>query len=430
MKTHYLKLMTIIIAAITIAASPVFAGKGGGKCTDAAPPTVDAFAIPATSATLAVSITTFTASDDCRVTDYMVTESPTAPGTRDSGWSGSVPASYTFTAEGTYTLYAWALDGADNVSSSMSDSVTITIVTPTVDADTLDGLDSTDFAIVDHGHFYGGMTVVAKSGGEYLSPVDALNDIANWCGTPSASNPCLLKIMPGVYDIGLTTLYPPGYVDIEGSGENTTFINGSGITSIYIDTGNNEIRFITINNTETTAETYTYGIRASNSIASPLKLTNMTVNVSGGQRTAPVWGDQFSEVTLNNVTISAEGGTANNFGVLGFEKINLNNTNIKVLGANSYGVSFNGNSNSAEVSTIKNSEIFVTGQGAQGVRNYNGILEIFNSDISSSSNGILGGIISVANTKIDAINYHVYSADSTPKCFNNFDGNFAPIVCQ
>jgi hypothetical protein len=135
-------------------------------------------------------------------------------------------------------------------------------------------------------------------------------------------------------------------------------------------------------------------------------------------------------VTLNNVTISAEGGTANNFGVLGFEKINLNNTNIKVLGANSYGVSFNGNSNSAEVSTIKNSEIFVTGQGAQGVRNYNGILEIFNSDISSSSNGILGGIISVANTKIDAINYHVYSADSTPKCFNNFDGNFAPIVCQ
>lgn len=45
---------------------------------------------------------------------------------------------------------------------------------------------------------YGNTTVVAKSGGDYTSPLDAINDRDAWC--PQIL--CLMKIMPGEYDIG------------------------------------------------------------------------------------------------------------------------------------------------------------------------------------------------------------------------------------
>lgn len=37
-------------------------------------------------------------------------------------------------------------------------------------------------------------------------------------GAPSVSNPYLVKIMPGVYDLGTTSLQMRAYVDVEGSG--------------------------------------------------------------------------------------------------------------------------------------------------------------------------------------------------------------------
>lgn len=43
---------------------------------------------------------------------------------------------------------------------------------------------------------------VAQDGtGDYADPVAAMNDVTSWCGIPSATNPCLLKIGPGVYEL-------------------------------------------------------------------------------------------------------------------------------------------------------------------------------------------------------------------------------------
>jgi hypothetical protein len=90
---------------------------------------VTAFAIPATSSTLTVSITTFTASDNVGVTGHLVTETSSTPSAGASGWSAAAPASYTFATPGAKTLYAWAKDAASNISASRSASVTITIST-------------------------------------------------------------------------------------------------------------------------------------------------------------------------------------------------------------------------------------------------------------------------------------------------------------
>ncbi len=94
--------------------------------TDTTPPTVSSFTIPSTSSSLTVPITAFTATDNVGVTGYRITESATAPSASAAGWSATAPTSYTFATAGAKTLYAWAKDAANNVSTSRSASVTIT----------------------------------------------------------------------------------------------------------------------------------------------------------------------------------------------------------------------------------------------------------------------------------------------------------------
>ena len=99
---------------------------------DTTPPTVNTFTIPATASSLTVSPVSLTASDNTGgtgVNGYMVTTSSTAPSATATGWSTTAPTSFSFpagTTSGLKTLYAWAKDGAGNVSNSLSRTVTIT----------------------------------------------------------------------------------------------------------------------------------------------------------------------------------------------------------------------------------------------------------------------------------------------------------------
>jgi uncharacterized protein YjiK len=112
-------------------------GGGGGGGGDTTAPTVTAFDLPSTSSSLTVPILTFTATDNVGVTGYLATESATKPSAGAAGWSATAPTQYTFAAAGTRTLYGWAKDAAGNVSSSLSDTVVITL--GTLHAGDLDG---------------------------------------------------------------------------------------------------------------------------------------------------------------------------------------------------------------------------------------------------------------------------------------------------
>jgi hypothetical protein len=91
---------------------------------DTVKPVVDTFSINATeSTTMAVQVSSFTASDLGGVTGYMITSSSTVPLAADAGWSASAPTSFNLTTAGSNTLYAWAKDKAGNVSDPMTDSV-------------------------------------------------------------------------------------------------------------------------------------------------------------------------------------------------------------------------------------------------------------------------------------------------------------------
>jgi hypothetical protein len=94
---------------------------------DTASPTVSSFSIPATYTALTVPISEFTASDNTAVAGYQLTETATPPTADDSQWTTSAPETYSFSKEGTHTLYAWAKDGAGNISSAISRSVSISL---------------------------------------------------------------------------------------------------------------------------------------------------------------------------------------------------------------------------------------------------------------------------------------------------------------
>jgi hypothetical protein len=101
--------------------------------TDAIAPTVTAFTINASvniqtiTQGIAIPITAFTATDNVGVNGYLITESATAPNPGSSGWSATAPTQYSAITAGTKTLYAWAKDGAGNVSTSLSATTTITL---------------------------------------------------------------------------------------------------------------------------------------------------------------------------------------------------------------------------------------------------------------------------------------------------------------
>jgi hypothetical protein len=102
-----------------------------GGASDTSAPTVSVFTIPATSSSLSIPITSFTATDNVGVTGYVLTESATAPAASASGWSATAPTSYTFATAGAKMLFAWAKDAAGNVSFSQSASVVITLADTT-----------------------------------------------------------------------------------------------------------------------------------------------------------------------------------------------------------------------------------------------------------------------------------------------------------
>jgi hypothetical protein len=67
-------------------------------------------------------------------------------------------------------------------------------------------------------------TIVVSPVGTYAENGAALLAAVNGIGGRTVETAMLVKIEPGFYDIGATTLLPPQYVALEGSGELTTLI--------------------------------------------------------------------------------------------------------------------------------------------------------------------------------------------------------------
>ena len=87
-------------------------------------PNISIYNVPANYPSLDVPIT-FTALDTDGIAGYYISETGTTPALNAGGWVANAPTSYTFTTEGTKTLYGWAKDAVGNISVRVSGSVTI-----------------------------------------------------------------------------------------------------------------------------------------------------------------------------------------------------------------------------------------------------------------------------------------------------------------
>ena len=98
------------------------------KVTDLVPPVVTEFTIQSLSNSLTVPITKITASDTIGgsgLAGYLITETSEIPSATATGWTVSAPTTYTASAAGNITLYAWAMDEAGLVSAGKSATGTI-----------------------------------------------------------------------------------------------------------------------------------------------------------------------------------------------------------------------------------------------------------------------------------------------------------------
>jgi hypothetical protein len=92
-------------------------------------------------------------------------------------------------------------------------------------------------------------TVVVSPVGTPAQNGDALRSALDSITTASATNPWLLKVEPGIYDVGASTLAAKPFVDVEGSGETVTILTKhSGTTPTVLASSNSELRRLTIEN--------------------------------------------------------------------------------------------------------------------------------------------------------------------------------------
>ena len=126
-----------------------------------------------------------------------------------------------------------------------------------VQVEVFQGGGSVDFVVDVNGYYailpFGVRTVVVSPVGTPAENGAALLAALAGITTNAAGNPWLLKLEPGLYDVGTTPLVMKDYVDLEGSGEATTTIQAPSQTSASDGTvdlaSNSQIRFVTIANT-------------------------------------------------------------------------------------------------------------------------------------------------------------------------------------
>ncbi len=288
------------------------------------------------------------------------------------------------------------------------------------------------------------VVVVAKSGGDFTDPVTAINSIAD----ASASNPYLLRIMPGVYDL-TSPLVMKEYVDIEGSGETVTKLQTSNNWYMVSGSNNAEIRDLTILN-EKLGAIQNIGIY---SVGTAPSINDVTVIVSGATNSnVAVFNYQGASTVMKHVTAMASGG--------GEATAIANSYNCSTIIENSTARADNGTGSAVSIGIVSSTTVVrnvqstasansgyalafaitgssmavlenVTGNagGGRGIYIQASTATIKNSTISGASNSIASdsGILNIANTELSGP-IQVFGSPNF-RCFNAYDNTFQAVTC-
>ena len=141
--------------------------------------------------------------------------------------------------------------------------------------------------------------------------LDALAEAGAASPAPDASNPWLIKIEPGVYDVGTSPVVMVPYVDVEGSGQGVTSIEGAigDIEGLVRMASNSELRQVTVRNEGT--GTWHYAVTAN----SPNQSTDWRIS---DVTAIGMGGTGFSiGIMLFDIAGSCDGGVLTNVTAMG-----------------------------------------------------------------------------------------------------------------
>lgn len=294
---------------------------------------------------------------------------------------------------------------------------------------------------------YANVIVVAKSGGDFADPAAAVNSIAD----SSAANPYLVKIMPGVYDLGANALQMKENVDIEGSGINATVLKGSPADAVIRGASFSELRNLRIEHN------VGYGIY--NNGVSPF-ISNVSIITDGSNAvTATAVYNLNASPVFNNIIINCFGylqnynyefaAVANYGGSPSFNNIKIDYNSVSKSGiaftsTDTNSLSINNmilNSDSimcavqyqrATNNTLSNSVITTSSSGSQPVWLANNVdVKISNCTLTAASPasyaiGSFGDSTSIARVTNSEINGLL---TTNLKCMNNYNKDIIPVVC-
>lgn len=284
-------------------------------------------------------------------------------------------------------------------------NVASTGIVPNLNADLLDGTHASAFQ-----RRYQSVRVVAKSGGDYTDPLAAMNDVSSWCPSPTSGDPCLLKIMPGTYDIGANSLQMRENVHIEGSGMSSTVIKGaldSGTSGLVSGARNTELRHVTVLNLFT-------GGAAANAMAiyndgnNWFYLDHVDARALYAANASGIHQVNDAATFMNGVTAKAR-GSSNSYGIYSSgSSVDITDLEVHVDGGGSnFGIRLYTTDNYVPYAEIRHARVTVSNSNAQ--LNYG----IYNRNVALAVNG---AEIDVSYAKV--YNYGVY----------NLDGNFLANV--
>ncbi len=132
--------------------------------------------------------------------------------------------------------------------------------------------------------------------------------------SPTSTNPWLLKLEPGTYDLGNVSLTMQAYVQVEGSGEGATTIIGNGqtvsTTGVIVGASNSELRSLTVQSRS--GNSFSTGIYNASGVDSSFKVHNVTILSSGGSTNGTGIYNNVGSPTLDNLTVVVSNTTAGN----------------------------------------------------------------------------------------------------------------------
>jgi hypothetical protein len=272
------------------------------------------------------------------------------------------------------------------------------------------------------------IVVHPMSTGPQDSGTELLEAMANITNA-SATNPWLIKLDAGVFDLGTSSLVMKPYVDIEGSGEGVTTItavtNQTTISGTVVGASNSELRFLTV--VGTTARGWAVAFTA-NQTSPRLTQVTLTATVPPGPNTAIGLQSIIGSPVLTEVTVEMPTG-GQRLRLQGGEVVR-DSTIMIGPGFQSWGVLLS-NFSASQPSVI-----------------------IENTDISSADVGIfeqLFGLASVNHSTVMGVNHAIsgFATQTTVKigvsqivggvatagvvtCVGDYDGNYVPLnsSCQ